>query len=156
MNGPYHQIKKITETIDSASILEKLIHLAKSGETGPPVCELLAKQSENDAALAMISAKLQTELSDRVISFYQMQKNDYQHALQLSKLFGFKKQDKILEEASDLAWKDSEKLIDKMESLKKMSMDMTAGMRKDLLNLYMKQIELLLKSDSILIEDEGE
>ena len=156
MNRPYHQIKKITETIDSASILEKLIDLIKGGEACPPVCELLAKQSENDVALAMISAKLQTELSDRVISFYQMQKNDYRQALQISKLFGFKKENKILEEASDLAWKDSEKFIDKMESLKRMSMDMIAGMRKDLLNLYMKQIELLLKSDSILIEDESE
>jgi len=151
-----HQIKRITETIDSASILEKLIDLIKGGEACPPVCELVAKQSEADVALAMISAKLQTELSDRVICFYQTQKNDYRQALQLSKLFGFKKQDKILEEASDLAWKDSEKLLNKMESLKKMSMDMIAGMRKDLLNLYMKQIELLMTAHSVKAMDDFE
>jgi len=151
-----HQIKKITETVDQATILEKLIDLVKSGETGPPICELLGKLSENDVVLSMISAKLQTELSDRVSSFYQMQKNDYRQALQIAKLFGFKKQNKILEEASELAWNDAKKLLDTMESLKEMSKDMIVGMRKDLLSSYVKQIELLLTSDSFQIVDENE
>jgi hypothetical protein len=138
------QIRKFTETVDQASLIANLV---RSGEKGRPVCDLLAKLSEHDVALAAINAQLNVRLVDRLTEFYSRQWREYQDVLRIGKLFGFRKWERIASEASALAWKDAEMFILKIDQIREITEKMVSGMRKDLMKSYVKQINHLLDAD---------
>jgi|GEM_PF-5252594 len=141
------QIRKSTETVDLAPVLENMAGLVRSAEKGGPVCELLAKLSEHDVGIAAISAQLNIRLVDRLTEFYSKQWKEYQDVLRIGKLFGFRKWERIASEASEMAWKDAEMFIQKIDQVREITEKMVSGLRKDLMRSYVRQINHLLDAD---------